>query len=703
MRTFVLLINFSLFIISGLAQQKELDSLLNELKKNTKEDTVRLNLLNTIAYNYYNTNPDAGLATAEQALQLAKKLNSKAGIAEAHKAKGINNWANGEDSMALTNFATSLNIYQQLDKKKEIAKVYNNMGMAYNDLPDYALAIEYQNKALAIFISLNDTTKTAQVLNGIGISFLYLSDYPKALEYYFRSLKLFESVHEKKYIANVLTNIGIVYRHLENYKKALQYNFQALEVYEQSGNEKGIAGTLGNIGNIYDDIDSSSKALEYYKKALVISKRLKNKSSIASNMSNIGVVYNGLSNYAKALEYLQPSLLLYTQLNDKNNLSLMYNEIGKAYCFASPAILKQYGIAADKRFVEAINYHEKGLSLAHDIGALARENASWESLSATYEMQQDFKKALYAYKQAVLLKDSMYNDEKKDEVTRLEMQYEFEKKEALDKAGNEKRQALASAEIKRQKIINNASVGIASLLFIALIVSFIFYKKRKDAEAKRKEAELITQVAEIEMKALRAQMNPHFIFNSLNSINDYIDKHNITTATLYTTKFAKLMRMILENSEHKEITLADELKALELYIQLEALRMKDKFSYEIKVDDDIDAEATLIPPLLLQPFVENSLWHGISKKKGLGKILIHISKEGGMIRCVVEDNGVGRQNAEALEPAFKQNEKKSLGMKITKARIDIMNKMKNSKGSIVLSNLAEGTRAEVNLPLELNF
>ncbi|MGH2649367.1 MAG: sensor histidine kinase, partial [Ginsengibacter sp.] len=132
-------------------------------------------------------------------------------------------------------------------------------------------------------------------------------------------------------------------------------------------------------------------------------------------------------------------------------------------------------------------------------------------------------------------------------------------------------------------------------------------------------------------------MNPHFIFNSLNSISDYILKNDVQSADIYLTKFAKVMRMILENSDQKEVTLKDDLKALELYMQLESLRMKDKFTYEIKIDESINAENTLIPPLILQPFVENSIWHGMQGKKGEGHILISIKKEGNMINCSVED------------------------------------------------------------------
>ena len=200
------------------------------------------------------------------------------------------------------------------------------------------------------------------------------------------------------------------------------------------------------------------------------------------------------------------------------------------------------------------------------------------------------------------------------------------------------------------------------------------------------------------MKALRAQMNPHFIFNSLNSIADYIDKNQTETASDFTAKFAKLMRMVLENSEQKEIPLSEDLKALELYMQLERFRLKNKFNYQIRVDENIDKDNTLIPPLILQPFVENSIWHGIAKKDGHGEIIISIQKDDDMINCIVEDDGAGIK-----ESIIIADEKKSLGMKITKARIDIINKQKSANASMNITNKEKGVRAEVKLPLELSF
>ena len=214
----------------------------------------------------------------------------------------------------------------------------------------------------------------------------------------------------------------------------------------------------------------------------------------------------------------------------------------------------------------------------------------------------------------------------------------------------------------------------------------------------KRDTDLKLLISDTEMKALRSQMNPHFIFNSLNSINDYINKNEIETATMYTTKFAKLIRIVLENSEKKEVPLAEDLKALELYMQLEALRLRNTFSFAIIVDDTIDIENTLVPPLILQPFVENSIWHGMAKKQTKGNISIHIKKEGEMINCIVEDDGVGIIKSENIN-----EEKKSLGMKITKARIELINKLKKTNASIQIVNKNEGFRVEVRLPLGIKF
>jgi LytS/YehU family sensor histidine kinase len=201
------------------------------------------------------------------------------------------------------------------------------------------------------------------------------------------------------------------------------------------------------------------------------------------------------------------------------------------------------------------------------------------------------------------------------------------------------------------------------------------------------------------MKVLRLQMNPHFIFNSLNSVSDYISKNETTTAIYFLGKFAKMMRQVLEHSEKSEITLAEDLQVVETYIQLELLRMRNGLQYEIVVDPGIDPEATMVPPLIVQPFVENSIWHGFSGKDTTGKISIRITREAGMIRYTVEDNGIGRAAAGKQAATGKR----SMGLRITQDRIEIINQSKGVKAGVEIFDLSGGTRVELLLPLELNY
>lgn len=692
-----------LFCLNCFAQQKKLDSLLAILKSHPSEDTTRLNLLNSISYIYSDIDYTKGLETSGEAIVLAQKLGNKPKLAEAFINKGFNYDANGEDSAALEMFRQAGKLYEQSGDRNGLANSYHCIGLFYNSRSEYYTSLEYHQKELQLFEKTGNKKGIGKAANSMGVNYLYLANYPKALDCYLRSLQISEQTGDKEVTAASLTNIGIVYNRLDKYSKALEYHQKSLAMYEQLGNKQGMANAYGNIGIVYDNSLKPGLALEYYKKGLALNETLGNKQRIAGALTNIAISYIALSMYPEAMDNLKRSVEIYEQTGNKTGIAVSLNYIGEIYFKAPDSVLRSWGISSSNRYNKAIEYNRRSLKVAVEIGDLAQQQDIWSSLANAYEAQKDFRQSLDAYKQFTLLKDSISNDEKKEDITRLSMQYEFDKKEAIAKEEADNKQALAAAEIKRQRLVKNTTIAGAGILGLASIFSFIFYKRKRDAVEQQKEAELKAEVTDTEMKALRSQMNPHFIFNSLNSIADYIDKQDARTASYYTVKFAKLMRMILENSEKKEVSVADDLKALELYMQLEAMRMNNKFTYEIDVDENINTEETVIPPLLLQPFVENSIWHGIAKKQGEGKILIRIKKGGEMINCIVEDNGIGRIRSEAESTAIQKEEKKSLGMKITKARIDILNRIKKTNAGVELIDLDEGMRVELKLPLELSF
>ncbi|HEX5151773.1 MAG TPA: tetratricopeptide repeat protein [Parafilimonas sp.] len=696
MKKLLLLATLCIAVITH-AQQMTLDSLLNELSKHPKEDTTRLNLLNDAAREYHAVNPSKGLETADAAIVLAQKLNADKSLVLAYKNKALNYNSKGDRTSALQWYNKAFDLCKRSGLHELEARIYHDIGIVYFDMSDYAKAIQMQEESLKLSQQKNDSAGMARAYVSIGTVHQFLSSYANALQYQQMALNIFTRLHDAQGMTDAYNNLGLVYLHKEDFPKALSYYQQALELDQRSGDRQSTANVLGNIATVYDNMEDSLNAIQSYQKALAISEEIGYAYGIASNTANIGIFYYYQSEYSLALPYLEKALASYEKLNDKNNQSLLLNILGNLYAEAPGKLLIASGINPVNRDAVAIEYYERSLGIARKIKALKRQAYALESLSTIYEKQNNYKKAYEFYKQLTAINDTIAGNSTTGQITRLEMQNEFKRAQDSVKAVNDKERALADAEIKKQRIVKNSMMAGAGFLILTGIGAFVFYKRNQDTKNKKNEAELTAKVTDIEMKALRAQMNPHFIFNSLNSIADYIDKNQTKIAADFTTKFARLMRMVLENSEHKQIPLADDLKALELYMQLESFRLQNKFSYTINVDDNVDKDNTLVPPLILQPFVENSIWHGIAKKEGAGSIKIFIKQEGQNINCIVEDDGVGMQD----EIAGK--EKTSLGMRITKARIDIINKLKNTNASMRIANKEKGVRAEVELPLVLSF
>ena len=252
----------------------------------------------------------------------------------------------------------------------------------------------------------------------------------------------------------------------------------------------------------------------------------------------------------------------------------------------------------------------------------------------------------------------------------------------------------------------------ASWWFIAICLLFIgglfFAWNRFRINQARKEekikATFTQQIAETEMKALRAQMNPHFIFNSLNSIQKYILKNDHFAASQYLTKFSRLIRLILDHSNQNNILLSSELELLKLYVEMESIRFDDKFNYEIKADAAINADTVEIPSMLIQPYVENAIWHGLLHKEEKGKLTINFLRNGGdTIKVIIEDDGIGREKAAELK-SKQVLKKKSYGMQITEDRIAIINRMQDIKATSKVIDLkdaagnAAGTRVILEIP-----
>lgn len=227
-------------------------------------------------------------------------------------------------------------------------------------------------------------------------------------------------------------------------------------------------------------------------------------------------------------------------------------------------------------------------------------------------------------------------------------------------------------------------------------------KETEIVENEKRLNELTLQMAQTRQQALRAQMNPHFIFNCLNSINGFILQNNAATASTYLIKFSKLIRLILEHSNEKSISLQSEIDALKLYIEMELLRFEKKFSYAITIDPSVPSDYVFVPPLIYQPFIENSIWHGMLHQKKEGRLDVSLTMQSNFLECIIEDNGVGREMSASLKSKT-LTQKKSLGLQLTKERLAIMKEQENRNTSVAVYDLvdtegsAAGTRVVISI------
>jgi len=352
-----------------------------------------------------------------------------------------------------------------------------------------------------------------------------------------------------------------------------------------------------------------------------------------------------------------------------------------------------------QEYSKARVYLDSGLVFVESSGNAEWIRGVYINLAKAFRGMKDLKSENIFLNKYVLFNDSVFTKEKSKEVSELQIKYETEKKEKEIALLKEKESTSKSLADKRK--LYAVIALISSLFLLALLLLFIV---RSRSKKKQQELELAKNKAEFEQQALRAQMNPHFIFNALNSIQSYILNNETQFAYDYLAKFSRLIRQVLMNSQRDDITLKDELDLLNIYIDLEHRRFKNRFEYTIDCPDNIPTAEIKIPVMLIQPFVENAIWHGIiNLDKGImGNLSIRFSFENNLLKIAVEDNGVGREAAAVKKV---DNEYKSIGMMFTQKRLELLKAAGKQNARIEIIDLKEkngkvkGTRVEIYLPV----
>lgn len=338
---------------------------------------------------------------------------------------------------------------------------------------------------------------------------------------------------------------------------------------------------------------------------------------------------------------------------------------------------------------------EKAKELGREIGDLKIQQNSLKELAKLAEEKGNSEEALELFKQYVLYQDSAVSLKEKELDQKLIISEEYAKKQQQIDLLEKNEEINAKTIELLQESSKNQRILIYSLLAGLLLIFASSYLVYKNMRQRRLANQLIA------LRSLRAQMNPHFIFNALNSVNLYIAQKDERTANKYLTDFSRLMRLVLEQSQKDFIPLQQELEMIKLYINLEHDRFKDKFEYELNIDGELDEDSLQIPPMLIQPYIENAIWHGLRYKEDKGLLKIQYKLEGENILVRIEDNGIGRKKSGEIKTK-NQRKTQSTGMYNIESRLRIINSMFNTKISLVVSDLNSdhGTRVEVVIPIQ---
>ncbi len=610
------------------------------------------------------------------------------------------------------------------DSKISLYKSKSN-SQAYKSLIDSAetylkkdakKSIQFVADALVESKSAKENGEGYEVLGDI---YMEWKQYDLAVSNYRISLQSIKTNAVKLKLANG-------YKFNKNYQESLDV-FNGINTRELSNWQRVVLHEgLGDVFLLTSKFDAS---IDAYKEGLQVAKKHLITPKVTDLNSKIAQAYNTSGKPQVAKGFFNESLKLASTQNKRrgleekikvadfqNNINDYSNEIKlrkkalvdiqdieKDSVFDNESELtpqnQNYKIGnayfLQKDYVNAIPYLEKSIEEADEKEDLNVKKEATKKLSDVHFNSKDYQKAYLIYKEYTATVDELYikREQQISQAARFSREITNKQNRIVslesDRALSESKYQLTTEQAKRQKLIIYSLIGGVLLLLIVAFVMFKYIKQQRLANNL------------LALKTLRSQMNPHFIFNALNSVNSFIASNDERTANKYLSDFSLLMRAVLENSEQDFIPLEKEIELLQLYTKLEHFRFKDKFDYNITVDENIKVSDFVIPPMLLQPYIENAVWHGLRYKKSKGFLKISINQiKAEEITITISDDGIGREKSKALKT---QNQKKqnSKGMGNIKKRVAILNAMYKDKVDVFIDDFQDeedaGTKVVVTL------
>ena len=670
-------------------------------------DTSAIAKSTSDAYAIARRNPDIAVIMSHQSMSASRKLDYKKGIADASLALGMAYLAkyNPGDSAFFYN-AQALSLYEETEDRAGMGRACYGLSYVYSFRGDVPSSEQYANRALRCFEEAGDNRGIINTLNVLSYHARQRQDLEAAKGFLERAVATAREVRDTLPLADATNSLGNLYKEMALFSQAIDSYFEALELWEAKSDTAGMSIAYGSIGLAYFYQKDYDRALEFCRKHLLLSEKRSDLWEVSKICNTIAQVHNARGVSDSALVYLRKSLLLNRQMNyPTGEASSCYNiastllymsQPDSAYWYMKQAmdlvtgtgtpVPPEYYVTLANieqslgKYSQAMANGTRAYSLGKEKGLPLTVSDASLLLSDLYFRTGRKDKAYEYLREHMLLRDSISNDEFLKQVTRMELQYNYDKKQEAAEYEMMQERLISENKIRQQRTLLT-SLGVMFALAALFAMLYLRHTRLKSK---------YTQI-DLEQRLLRAQMNPHFIFNSLCAIQDLIMTDKPQKANAFLTRIARLMRNILENSREEYVSLENEVETLKLYLEVQQLRFENGFEYKIEIDRQIDPENISIPPMLAQPCVENSIEHGLLPGMENGRINVSYRLRNGLIMLEVTDNGIGRQKAAEISTSVK---KQSISTKLTEKRLEHFRKiLKEKQISYEITDLYEGGTA----------
>lgn len=599
-----------------------------------------------------------------------------------------NRLAKKDPQAALSEVEKALGLSFKARNSRAEAYAYNTLGAINYELSRYDIATENYQKALDIFRKIGDDQGQYNSTKYLAMSQDGMGETNKAILTY----GLFKQKAQARNITQDLieaeNRISRIHFNQKRYDLALEGYHQVLVLQEGENDSSGIVQTYLNLGRVNQQLGNTQRALTYFEDVGKQIDTIAEAEIYSQSLDYISEVYRSEQDLNNELQVQQRSLSN-NQFNQKlSKVNEVSKRIGDIY-------------VAQNQIEEAIPYFKNSINLASELGELKSQQEAYEALASAYEKTGNIDDAILNYRGAIDLSDKIQAQEIlafKDSISVQQQLYQKDMKIAMLR----KDQELTEEKFRSTQDLQNAKIDRQNILLYSLLAGFVIvlisgFFVLRSYQARRKANQLLM------LKSLRSQMNPHFIFNSLNSINSFISKQDERSANKYLSSFSRLMRTVMENSQQDFVPLSTEIEVLERYLSLEHFRFQDKFTYEFQVDESVQKDQVDIPPMLIQPYVENAVWHGLRYKEEKGKLRLQIRQSEKNLLIEIEDNGIGREKSQSLKTKH-QKTQKSTGLKNTEERLRIINELYKKEVLVKIEDLHPeeedvGTRVLIQLPI----